>query len=156
MPESAMGCWKDCPAMPGNTTDEQVIYLQLHTLMRPGCPHPLPYLLPYLQVKLIDLGMAGLYRPKRPMHGCMGSPGFIAPEVILGEAHSVSPVQLEGTLCWYVLVWFQGRGMQGWTGGRHPLLEAGCRFACCYGRLKGAGAVPAPFVCCECFLTSLP
>jgi serine/threonine protein kinase len=46
-----------------------------------------------LQVKLIDLGMAGLYRPKQPMHGCMGSPGFIAPEVILGEAHSVSRQQ---------------------------------------------------------------
>lgn len=42
------------------------------------------------QVKLIDLGMAGLYRPKQPMQGCMGSPGFIAPEVILGEAHTVS------------------------------------------------------------------
>lgn len=42
-----------------------------------------------LQIKLIDLGMAGLYRPNKPMHGCMGSPGFIAPEVILGEPHSV-------------------------------------------------------------------
>lgn len=41
------------------------------------------------QVKLIDLGMAGLYRPTKPMQGCMGSPGFIAPEVILGEPHTV-------------------------------------------------------------------
>lgn len=41
------------------------------------------------QVKLIDLGMAGLYRPNKPRQGCMGSPGFIAPEVILGEAHTV-------------------------------------------------------------------
>lgn len=49
------------------------------------CAAPAP-----VQVKLIDLGMAGLYRPKRPVKGCMGSPGFIAPEVILGEAHSVS------------------------------------------------------------------
>lgn len=41
------------------------------------------------QVKLIDLGMAGLYRPNKPVHGCMGSPGFIAPEIILGEPHTV-------------------------------------------------------------------
>lgn len=40
-------------------------------------------------MKLIDLGMAGLYRPDRPMQGCMGSPGFIAPEVILGGHHTV-------------------------------------------------------------------
>lgn len=42
-----------------------------------------------LQVKVIDLGMAGLFRPARPLYGCMGSPGFIAPEVVLGDAHTV-------------------------------------------------------------------
>jgi serine/threonine protein kinase len=41
------------------------------------------------QVKLIDLGMAGLFRPTRPAVGCMGSPGFIAPEVVLGGQHTV-------------------------------------------------------------------
>jgi hypothetical protein len=56
-------------------------------------------LLSCMQVKLIDLGMAGLYRPNKPVHGCMGSPGFIAPEVILGEPHTVRQ-------CWLgVLVW---------------------------------------------------
>jgi serine/threonine protein kinase len=47
-----------------------------------------------LQVKLIDLGMAGLYRPARPLYGCMGSPGFIAPEVVLGDAHTVREQQV--------------------------------------------------------------
>jgi serine/threonine protein kinase len=45
--------------------------------------------LPAPQVKLIDLGMAGLHRANKPVHGCMGSPGCIAPEVVLGEAHTV-------------------------------------------------------------------
>lgn len=48
------------------------------------------YLAARLQVKLIDLGMAGLYRPAKLLFGCMGSPGFIAPEVVLGDAHTVS------------------------------------------------------------------
>jgi serine/threonine protein kinase len=42
-----------------------------------------------VQVKLIDLGMAGVYQPSKPQRGCMGSPGFIAPEVIRGCAHKV-------------------------------------------------------------------
>ena len=43
-----------------------------------------------VQVKLIDLGMAGVYRPRAPQRGVMGSPGFIAPEVVRGAPHTVS------------------------------------------------------------------
>jgi hypothetical protein len=50
-------------------------------------PHPGPALAP--QVKLVDLGMAGVYRAWAKERGCMGSPGFMAPEVIRGEAHTV-------------------------------------------------------------------
>eukprot|EP00775_Hariotina_reticulata_P011223 gene11221-11372_t len=58
-----------------------------------------------VKVKLIDLGMAGLYRPARPLHGCMGSPGFIAPEAILGEPHSPAmDVYSLGVLLFIMLV----------------------------------------------------
>jgi serine/threonine protein kinase len=42
-----------------------------------------------LQVRLIDLGMAGVYRPEEPQRGCLGSPGFISPEVVRGGKHTV-------------------------------------------------------------------
>ena len=68
-------------------------------------PHPV-LLLPHQhlhpcslpQVKLIDLGMVGVYRPgAESMHGCMGSPGFIAPEVIRGGQHT--PAMVRGEVC---------------------------------------------------------
>lgn len=37
-----------------------------------------------MQVKMIDLGMAGVYNPDYLITGCMGSPGFMAPEVVHG------------------------------------------------------------------------
>ncbi len=38
-----------------------------------------------LRVKLIDLGMAAVVAPgAAPPRGCLGSPGFIAPEVVRG------------------------------------------------------------------------
>ncbi|KAL6760960.1 hypothetical protein V8C86DRAFT_1826029 [Haematococcus lacustris] len=42
------------------------------------------------KVKLIDLGMAGVLGTKASgmLHGCMGSPGFMAPEVVRGGRHS--------------------------------------------------------------------
>lgn len=36
------------------------------------------------QVKLIDLGMAGVYNESVKEKGVFGSPGFMAPEVIRG------------------------------------------------------------------------
>lgn len=39
-------------------------------------------------VKLIDFGLAMRYEPHAPVFGCLGSAGFIAPEVIRGENHS--------------------------------------------------------------------
>lgn len=65
------------------------LLMMLPPSLRQTLPASNTLLLPCMQVKLIDLGMAGLYRPNKPVHGCMGSPGFIAPEVILGEPHTV-------------------------------------------------------------------
>lgn len=39
-------------------------------------------------VKVIDLGMALQYDPLNPSKGCMGTAGFIAPEIVKGGAHS--------------------------------------------------------------------
>lgn len=43
-----------------------------------------------IKVKVIDLGMAGVYYPRRRTRGCMGSPGFIAPEVVRNEPHTLA------------------------------------------------------------------
>jgi serine/threonine protein kinase len=55
----------------------------------PFCPHP--------QVKLIDLGMAivdsGGKECESHLHGCLGSPGFIAPEVVRGGELAVGCIQ---------------------------------------------------------------
>jgi serine/threonine protein kinase len=50
-----------------------------------------------MQVKLIDFGMAGVLRSGRCLRGCLGSPGFIAPEVIRGDYHTVR----EAAACWF-------------------------------------------------------
>lgn len=34
--------------------------------------------------------MAAVYDPHHPTTGCLGSPGFMAPEVVRGEPHTVS------------------------------------------------------------------
>ncbi|KAL4448604.1 hypothetical protein ABPG75_005823 [Micractinium tetrahymenae] len=41
-------------------------------------------------VKLVDLGMACLYDPAKPVTGPLGSPGFVAPEIIAGAPHAPS------------------------------------------------------------------
>ncbi|PSC73234.1 calcium calmodulin-dependent kinase type IV-like isoform A [Micractinium conductrix] len=41
-------------------------------------------------VKLVDLGMACLYDPAKQITGPLGSPGFVAPEIIAGAAHAPS------------------------------------------------------------------
>ncbi|KAF8057749.1 hypothetical protein HT031_005933 [Scenedesmus sp. PABB004] len=74
-----------------------------------------------LQVKLIDLGMSGLFRPGRPLTGCMGSPGFISPEVVLGEPHTPAmDVYSLGVLLFVMLV-----GRKPWDAARsHTLAYA--------------------------------
>ncbi|CAL8466722.1 g6258 [Coccomyxa elongata] len=39
-------------------------------------------------VKFIDLGMATLYNKDEPIQGALGSPGFVAPEIIMHENHA--------------------------------------------------------------------
>ncbi|KAL3139723.1 hypothetical protein ABBQ38_004029 [Trebouxia sp. C0009 RCD-2024] len=39
-------------------------------------------------VKLIDLGMSAYFDPDVPTKGALGSPGFISPEIIIGEPHT--------------------------------------------------------------------
>ncbi|GIL50880.1 hypothetical protein Vafri_6841 [Volvox africanus] len=38
-----------------------------------------------LRIKVIDLGMAALYDPQKELLGCVGTPGFVAPEVWNGQ-----------------------------------------------------------------------
>ncbi|KAF6255693.1 kinase-like domain-containing protein [Scenedesmus sp. NREL 46B-D3] len=72
-----------------------------------------------VKVKVIDLGMAGLYRPARPLYGCMGSPGFIAPEVVLGDAHTPAmDVYSLGVLLFVMLV-----GRKPWDSQRSHTLQ---------------------------------
>ncbi|KAI8466231.1 MAG: hypothetical protein J3K34DRAFT_524685 [Monoraphidium minutum] len=64
------------------------------------------------KVKLIDLGMAGVYRPRAPQRGCMGSPGFIAPEVVRGAPHTPAmDIYSCGVLLFVMLV-----GRRPWDG----------------------------------------
>ncbi|KAK9831839.1 hypothetical protein WJX81_000472 [Elliptochloris bilobata] len=42
------------------------------------------------QVKIIDLGMAAMYNPEKPVHGALGSPGFVAPEIVMDAPHAPS------------------------------------------------------------------
>ncbi|PRW44918.1 CAMK CAMK1 kinase Srk1 isoform B [Chlorella sorokiniana] len=39
-------------------------------------------------VKLLDLGMACLYDPTKPQRGALGSPGFVAPEIVADGVHT--------------------------------------------------------------------
>ncbi|WIA31298.1 hypothetical protein OEZ86_002200 [Tetradesmus obliquus] len=72
-----------------------------------------------VKVKVIDLGMAGLFRPARPLYGCMGSPGFIAPEVVLGDAHTPAmDVYSLGVLLFVMLV-----GRKPWDSQRSHTLQ---------------------------------
>ncbi|KAG2496245.1 hypothetical protein HYH03_005843 [Edaphochlamys debaryana] len=41
-----------------------------------------------LRVKIIDLGMAGLYDPAKEVRGCVGTPGFVAPELWNDKPHT--------------------------------------------------------------------
>ena len=62
-----------------------------------------PSLVP--RVKLIDLGMSCLYSPDQPVHGALGSAGFVAPEVTRGEAHTPAmDVWSMGVLLFVLLV----------------------------------------------------
>ncbi|GIL50852.1 hypothetical protein Vafri_6844 [Volvox africanus] len=41
-----------------------------------------------LRIKVIDLGMAALYDPQKPIRGCIGTPGFVSPELWHEEPHA--------------------------------------------------------------------
>lgn len=61
--------------------------------------------------QLIDLGMAAVYDPMYPTSGCMGSPGFMAPEVVRGEEHTVRKIHtIKCAEDFTATVWKQGGG----------------------------------------------
>lgn len=56
-------------------------------------------------VKLVDLGMACIYDPEKPVHGPLGSAGFVAPEVVQDGVHTPAmDVYSLGVLLFIMLV----------------------------------------------------
>ncbi|KAJ9517890.1 hypothetical protein QJQ45_004180 [Haematococcus lacustris] len=84
---SCQQCLSELPqaVLQNSVADSQVMFKRPVAAYHAAGKAPKP-LCCAVKVKLIDLGMAGVLGTKASgmLHGCMGSPGFMAPEVVRG------------------------------------------------------------------------
>ncbi|KAK9824560.1 hypothetical protein WJX72_011313 [[Myrmecia] bisecta] len=79
----ALACLHDYGIMHRDIKGENVVFAA-DPLKMAADPTAVPV------VKIIDLGMAAIYNHEEPIYGALGSPGFIAPDIIQDGQHTLA------------------------------------------------------------------